>query len=320
MTHRHLAARGLAAALACIPVPALACASCGCTFTADWLAQGLVTQPGQAITIRYDDIPQTVLRTGTDRVGPVDLPADREVEQRTFNHYLTVAYDRQFASDWGIGVSVPVLWRPHRTIDEGETAINRSNTQGLGDIRLTARWQGLSTPRGVTGVQFGLVLPTGGFRQTFRTGPGAGETVDRGLQPGTGTTQAVIGLYHYRRLGSALALVGQAQAQVPLNARQGYRPGTVGEGSLSLQWLGLGSGRIMPQIQLNARISGRDSGEDADPENSGGTMLSVSPGFSARLTSRISAFANVQVPLYQRVNGWQLTPTIIASGGVHLRL
>ncbi|WP_408589208.1 hypothetical protein [Novosphingobium sp.] len=301
--------------------PALACASCGCTFTSDWLAQGLVTQPGQALTIRYDYVPQAVLQTDTHRVdtAAIELPPEREIERRTDNHYLTVSYDRQFANDWGISVAVPVLWRPHRTIGEDTTEETRSNTHGIGDIRLSARWQGLSTPKGVTGLQFGLILPTGGFHQTFTSGPGAGEVVDRGLQPGSGTTQAVLGAYHYRRVGSEVALVAQAQVQFALNSREDFRPGTVIEGSTAVQWLGLGKGTIVPQIQINGRVSVRDRGDNSDRENSGGEQIYVAPGFTAKLNSALSAFANVQVPLYMRVNGYQLTPRVVLSTGLHAR-
>ena len=45
-----------------------ACASCGCTLTADWLSQGLAAQPGTTVSLRYDYIPQTTLRTGTTTV------------------------------------------------------------------------------------------------------------------------------------------------------------------------------------------------------------------------------------------------------------
>ena len=72
-----------------------ACASCGCTLTADWLSQGLAAQPGTTLTLRYDYIPQTVLRSGTDKVdrGAIALPTDREIEHYTYNHSLTVTLD-----------------------------------------------------------------------------------------------------------------------------------------------------------------------------------------------------------------------------------
>jgi hypothetical protein len=320
---RILTAAALCAALT--PVPAFACASCGCTFTSDWLAQGLMTQPGQAVTIRYDYVPQTRLVTGTETIDPrnVLLPPEREIERRTDNHYLTLAYDKQFASDWGINVALPILWRPHRTIAEVTSSETRSNGKGIGDIRLVARWQGLSLPGSVTGLQVGLNLPTGPFHQSFSSGPGAGERVDRGLQPGTGTMQALVGAYHYRRLGSAVALIAQGQVHFALTSREAYRPGTFGEMSLSLQWLGLklGSttGRIIPEFQLNTRITARDSGGQADRENSGGEQVYLAPGMTAKLTPTLAVFGNVQVPLYQRVNGYQLVPRVIGATGLQVR-
>jgi hypothetical protein len=316
---RILKMAALCAAFA--PVSAFACASCGCTFTSDWLAQGLMTQPGQAITLRYDYVPQSRLQQGTNAVPSSDLslPSEREIERRTDNHYLTMAYDRQFASDWGLNIAIPVLWRPHRTVAEGTLAETRSNGKGIGDLRLAARWQGLSKPGSVTGIQAGLTLPTGAFHHSFTSGPGKGELVDRGLQPGTGTYQAMFGAYHYRRLGSSVALVAQAQVHFALTSREAFRPGDYAEGSLSLQWLGLGRGRIFAEIQLNARINKRDSGTAADRENSGGEQVYAAPGLTAKITPTLSAFTNVQVPLFQRVNGNQLVPQIIGSGGVQMR-
>lgn len=304
---------------ALLPTPALACASCGCTFTADWLAQGLVTQPGSAVTLRYDYVPQTVLRTNTHKVNTdaIVFPTDREIESETMNHYVTLSYDRQFANDWGINVAVPFITRPHGTIAEDTTAESRSRGAGLGDVKLTARWQGLSTPKGVTGLQFGLVLPTGPIHRKFRSGPEKGELLDRGLQPGSGAVQAVLGAYHYRPLGKAFALTVQTQGQFALHSREGFRPGPVGEASVSLHWLA--SDTITPELQINARINGRDSGPMSDRPNSGGEQVYISPGLSAKLTDRISAFGLVQLPLYQRFNGYQLAPKVIVSGGVQLR-
>ena len=316
---RILNAAVLCAALT--PVPAFACASCGCTFTSDWLSQGLMTQPGQAITLRYYYVPQTRLQTGTETIDPktIALPPEREIERRTDNHYLTLAYDRQFASDWGVNVALPVLWRPHRTIVEETTSETRSNGKGIGDMRLVLRWQGLSRPGSVTGLQAGLTLPTGAFHRRFSRGPGSGELVDRGLQPGTGTVQALVGAYHYRRLSSEIALIAQGQIHFALNSREGFRPGPFGEASLSLQWLGLGKGRLIPELQLNTRITGGDSGPASDRGNSGGEQIYLAPGLSAKLTATLAVYANVQIPLYQRVSGYQLVPRVIGSTGVQLR-
>src|SRR3954454_11056244 len=108
----------IALAMLCFSTAAQACASCGCTLTADWLSQGLAAQPGTTLSLRYDYVPQTTLRTGTRKVdrSAIDFPTDREIERYTYNHSVTFALDHQFANDWGIDVQLPVITRPHSTI------------------------------------------------------------------------------------------------------------------------------------------------------------------------------------------------------------
>ena len=126
------ASRALAALLlAGSAAPAWACASCGCTLTADWLSQGLAAQPGTTFSLRYDFVPQTTLRSGTHKVdlGAIALPADRELERYTYNHSLTATLDHQFANDWGIDVQLPLLTRPHKTFAEDTTEPSYSDTR-----------------------------------------------------------------------------------------------------------------------------------------------------------------------------------------------
>src|SRR3569623_1594629 len=162
-----------APALLSLPTAVEASARCGCTRAADWLSQGLTAQPGTTLTLRYDYIPQTTLRTGTHKVdvGSIDLPSDREIERYTYNHSLTVTLDNQVANVFGLDVQLPLLTRPHSTIAEDTTEPSHSETRGIGDLRVVGRWQGLSTPGSVTGIAAGLVLPTGRFTQTIDAGP-----------------------------------------------------------------------------------------------------------------------------------------------------
>ena len=297
-----------------------ACASCGCTLTADWLSQGLAAQPGTTVSLRYDYIPQTTLRTGTTTVdrAAFQFPTNREIERYTYNHSLTVTLDHQFANDWGVDVQLPVLTRPHLTIAEDTTEPSHSDTKGVGDLRLVGRWQGLSTPGTVTGIEAGLVLPTGKFGQTFDSGPEAGEKVDRGLQPGTGTVQAVLGAYHLGALVPDLGYFVQLSGQAALNHRDGYKPGSFIQASAALNYTRWRN--VTPQLQLSVRHSGRESGPDADRPNSGGNQINVAPGVSAKISARLVGFGFVELPLYNRVNGYQLVPKAKLSLGLLLHL
>ena len=312
----------IAIALAAITAttPAFACASCGCTLTSDWLSQGLVAQPGTTVGLRYDYVPQTKLRTGSRDVSQAEkrLPASREIERYTYNQYATASLDRQFNSDWGVNVQVPVTYRPHSTFAESDTGASYSRAEGVGDVRITARWQGFKTPGCINGVQVGLILPTGRFHQTFRSGPAKGGEVDRGLQPGTGTVQAVIGYYLYGKLSKSFDYIVQAQGQAPLASRDMYRPGAAGQFSAALHYTGWRN--ITPQFELNFRASAKDSGLNSDRENSGGEQFYAAPGVIVRLSGKASAYTYVQVPLYLRVNGFQLTPRYTATVGLQFRL
>jgi hypothetical protein len=312
----------LAAASSPIAVgsPAQACASCGCTLTADWLSQGLAAQPGTTFSLRYDFVPQTKLHSGTKAVdrSAIDLPADREIERHTYNHSLTMTLDHQFAGDFGLDVQLPLVARPHSTNSEDTVEPSHSNTSGIGDLRVVGRWQGLSTPGNVTGIEAGFVLPTGRFHQTFGSGPSAGEEVDRGLQPGTGTVQAVLGAYHLGAVTPELGYFVQVTGQAPLNDRDGYRPGSFIQASAALNlthWR-----NVTPQLQLSFRATGRDSGPNSDRPNSGGEQVNLSPGVSAKISSKLVGFTFVELPLYTRVNGYQLVPKVKLSAGLLLHL
>ncbi len=299
---------------------AQACASCGCTLTSDWLSQGMAAQPGTTLSLRYDYIPQTALRSGTDAVdrSAIVLPSDREIERHTYNHVITATLDHQFASDWGIDVQLPYVTRPHSTFAEDTAQASHSNTEGFGDLRIMTRWQGLSTPGSVTGIEAGMVLPTGAFHQPFDAGPAAGEEVDRGLQPGTGTVQAVAGVYRLGSIAPELGYFVQVTGQTALGHRDGYRPGSSIDASGALNYTHWRA--FTPQLQVSFRALGKDSGPNADRPNSGGEELDLSPGFSAKLSSRVTAFGYVELPLYTRVNGYQLVPKVKTSVGVLVRL
>ncbi len=310
----------IAPALFTFSTAAEACASCGCTLTADWLSQGLAAQPGTTLTLRYDYIPQTVLRAGSHKVdrGAIDFPTDREIERYTYNHSLTVTLDHQFANDWGVDVQLPVLTRPHSTIAEDTTEPSHSDTKGIGDLRVVGRWQGLSTRGNVTGLEAGLVLPTGTFRQTFDDGPDEGEEVDRGLQPGTGTVHAVLGAYHLGAISSELGYFVQATEQVPLTSRDGYKPGNFAQASAALNFTRWRN--ITPQLQLSFRKTWRDRGPNSDRPNSGGEQVDLAPGLSAKLGTKVVGFTYVELPLYTRVNGYQLVPKAKFSAGLLFHL
>ena len=310
-----LAAAILALAAA---VRSLACSVCGCSLSSDWAAQGNAMTPGLEAGLRFEFFEQSDLRSGTGSVDRSSLtfPNDDEVQQRTVNRNTWLDVNYVINSTWAVSAAFPYHDRLHTTIAGGDTEISTSHASGPGDVLLLARYQKFS-PQQSFSVQFGFKLPTGRFDQNFAEGPQAGELLDRGLQLGTGTTDMLAGVSWFARPAPEIGCFVQAMLDQPLAARDGFLPSTSLTVSGGVRWLN--TSRFTPQLQLNLKAEGREHGDEADTPNSGGTIAYLSPGVTAELASRVSAFAFVQVPVYQRVNGLQLEPRWLLSTGVRWR-
>jgi hypothetical protein len=75
---------------------------------------------------------------------------------------------------------------------------------------------------------------------------------------------------------------------------------------------------IKPTLQINSRFVQKDSGDAADTFSTGGTLVYVTPGFIVPINESLSVYSSLQIPVYQNVNGIQLTPSYIFSLGAHL--
>lgn len=309
----------LATVFGLAPGAAAACSTCGCSLNSDWASQGYATTSGLHLSLRQDYFNQSQLRSGTDALdrNAFSYPTDDEVQRTTINRNTLLGADYNFSRYWGLSLQLPYMDRYHQTIAEGDTLPSTSDTRGIGDLRVVVRYQGLAPDAGL-GLQFGIKLPTGSFKQSFVAGPQAGELLDRGLQLGTGTTDALLGVYKFGFLSESVSYFAQGMAQIALNARDRFRPGNSINVNLGLRYLGMA--RITPEIQLNLHSEQRESGAQADRVNSGATLAYLSPGLSTRLTRRLDVFAFVQFPLWQRVNGLQLEPRRLWSLGMLYRL
>ncbi|MBV8658085.1 MAG: TonB-dependent receptor [Burkholderiales bacterium] len=319
----------LFAALITSPATALACASCGCTLSSDWESQGLSASSGFKLDLRYDYLNQDQLRSGTHTISAATASAlmtsngNQEVERYTRNDYVTASLDYSPNASWGVSVQVPYINRGHSTLgtaSDGSTAgpgggQYDSNTSNLGDVRVIGRYQGFNAQHNI-GISFGLKLPTGSHTQTGistdPTSPGL-VAIDRGLQPGTGTTDLILGVYTFDVLNRDWDYFAQATYQTALDSKDQYKPGDGENVNLGLRYQGFE--RVVPQLQLNIRHVARDSGENADQVSTGGTLAYLSPGVVVPVGKRTSVYGFVQVPIYQNVNGVQLAPRYTASVG-----
>ena len=302
--------------LAAASTGSLACSACGCTLDADWATQGVTTRTGWTADLRYDFSNQNDLRSGLHRVdrAAIAFPTDDEIQQQTVNRNATLTLDWGVNADLGLTVQLPWLERRHTTIAEGDTEVSSSRSNGIGDARVMARYTGFSVAQD-WGLQVGLKLPTGDSHGVdFDAGPQQGEMLDRGLQPGTGSTDLLLGAFRFGAFDPQLEWFSQALLQLPVAHESAFRPGNALNASAGLRYR---LGALVPQAQFNARVEKRESGALADQPNSGSTLVHFSPGVTWNVAEHTSVYLFGQVPVYQRVNGDQLEPKWSVSAGVH---
>lgn len=295
------------------------CSVCGCSLSSDWAAQGYGMAPGLEESVNFQYYNQDNLRTGTGSVDKTlyPFPNDQEIQQDTLTRSTTLGLDYVVTPNWGFDLQIPYFDRFHSTIAPGDAEISESHADGIGDMRLLARYQ-IYRPSHSFGIQFGLKLPTGEFNQNFATGPQAGNLVDRGLQLGTGTTDATVGLSYFGRPATYLGYFAQATYQHALGYRDEFLPSSTLNLNVGVRYLN--TSIVTPLIQLNARWDSRERGFYADSDNSGDAAFYVSPGLTAQLGMKESLFAFVQLPVYQRVNGLQLDPRWLLSVGFRFKI
>jgi hypothetical protein len=308
------------------PIVAQACASCGCTLSSDWENLGFSSSSGLKLDLRYDYLNQNQLRTGTHSISPVSAALANpgsEIEKYTRNNYLTLGLDYSASTDWGINVQLPYINRNHTTLGaspDGYTpgdGAYHSSTSSIGDIKVMGRYQGFNDQHNF-GLLVGLKLPSGSHTKTGSLTDGTGTAqIDRGLQPGTGTTDAIFGAYYVDSFNKDWGYFTQAIVQKPLDTSDGYKPGDSLNLNLGLRYQGFDE--ITPQVQLNARFVEHDHGVTADGQpyatGTGGTLVYISPGLTYRINKQVKVYGYVQLPIYQDVNDLQLTPRWTGSVG-----
>ncbi len=309
------ALRLLAATGCMLPTFAMACSSCGCSISTDWATQGLGSGSGWRIDYRYDYINQTQLRTGTGTVdrGSIALPAAQEIQQNTVTRTHNAFIDYSPNASWGVSAQVPYFDRNHTTIAAGDTGVSTSNTESIGDVRILGRYLGFADDHS-WGLQMGVKLATGSYHNQFIAGPQAGNALDRGVQPGTGTTDLLLGVFKFGSLSREWDYFGQALLQQPMNSVESFRPGTGLNVNFGVRYMAFE--RFVPQLQINTRSEKRESGANADIPNSGATLVYLSPGITVNVTHAVQVFSFLQVPIYQKVNGLQIEPRYTVSAGV----
>jgi hypothetical protein len=307
-----------------------ACGVSGCAVNTHWQTQGAHLGSGLRLDVRFEYVNQDTPRRGSKRVrgeaahgeeqeahaqgaaAPAralddseaheDEPHAEHQEQSTLNRNVRIDLDYAINANWGVDVEIPVVKREHRHIEVDSAEQERWDFTALGDMRVRARYVFAGNAASSWGLTFGAKLPTGEFDKQNREG----ELAERTLQPGSGTTDALIGAFYQRSdPASAWSWFAQGALQQALNSRDEFKPGRF----VSID---AGAGyRFKPSVsallQLNLQHRARDKGANAEAQESGGKFAFLSPGVQLRLGANTQAYAFVQVPIHQDVNGTQLT-------------
>lgn len=292
------------AALALAPGLATACA-CGCgMFQVGMPGLGLPTKSGGNVNLQMTFLDQDAAMQGSSKI-PLSQSPDQRI--RTTFYDLNTQY--QFSRSWGMMMTVPYWQRSFDTdanFGNGPARIVEAKVNTLSDIRIMGLYTGFS-PDMSSGLIFGMKLPTGTYNA-----PG----FDRDTQPGTGSTDLLLGGYRLgqeRRWGWFL----QGMLRSAVSTRDDYRPGNSLHLVFGMHYDGFRySSHITPMLQINATVRQADTGINSNTLNSGLKTLYLAPGALIDLGRHWQANANIYAPLYQHVNGIQLVPRQIASAGL----
>ena len=307
----------IALAVACAVLSFNAQASCGgafCTLNTDAGVQGTWNKPGIRLDVRAEFIDLDQLRHGSSKATPAGEVGEHD-ETHTLNRNFLATLDWNISQDWGVTLRVPFVNRAHNHIfnaDNGSGGVDPQveswHFSGIGDVQALARYNFYTDGMSNAGVRFGLKLPTGSINKA-----NSEEKAERTLQPGSGSIDTLIGAYYNSHHG-ALGWFAQGMWQQTLVDRNDFKPGTKLGVDAGLSYAATSDLSLM--LQANVQHKSKDSGAQAEPKDSGGTSVFVSPGLSYRVTPNVQVYGFVQKPLYQYVNGAQLTSDWSAAVGI----
>lgn len=298
-------------------------ASCGssfCSVNTSWDTQGLVNDEGLRIDLRYSYAKADILRGGTSKIAAATANGSGQGEienMRTINQMINMDLDYAINRKWNIALGLPLVIRDHsHTFDAtGSFFTQQSKFNEPGDIRLLGKYKFDSSEHDSgSGITFGLKLPTGAINKTMTpqdpaAAPGTPYALERASQPGTGSTDLILGAhYHHDMSDAPWGWFVSGQVQTALNTRSEYRPGDAFNADLGAHYSLAPS--LTGLLQLNAQFRNRDTGINANI-TSGGHSLNLSPGLSFTVTPGTNLYGLIQIALLQYAN---IDPALTGTG------
>lgn len=303
------------------------CGSTACSINTNW-DEHSAGKPGLSIDLRHHYSRADQLRSGSSKIA-ADTAFPGEVENlRTISKITTLSADYTADEHWDIVTNIPYVTRDHNHnigpyTGTASAGYESFYAQSLGDIKIVGRYRWTPDEAGHSGfgIKFGLKLNSGRRDFTLNTGVRPSEVT---LQPGNGSTDLILGAFWNQAApGEALSWFAQGTLQSPVRNDAAYRPGN----QINLDGgtrYAFGSS-LSGLLQLNAQWNATDSGANAalspvtGGPSSGGRSVSLTPGLSYAVLAGTNLYGLLQLPLYQYVNGEQLTASKSVTVGINHR-
>lgn len=301
-----------------------AAANCGsgfCLVNSHWQSQGAWAEPGMRIDLRHEWIEQGRAWFGDRAATPAQTTFDPGT---TINRNTILTLDYSFSPQWGMTLRVPYVDMDNRVqINPAVPQFSeRSAYAELGDAELALRRALVSTGQSETGAMLGVKFPTGDTSrqgnalydgETDLTGPVS--PIERAIQPGTGSTDLMLGLYHHRALGARFSAYGQVAWRQPVRWDDVFRPGRRISADMGLSYHGW-----QPlTLSIQAAFSHRASDPVTTEPSSGNRVVALSPGMSVDIGSNLRAYLFFQKPVYRYTKGLQAVADDAWVSGLSLR-
>jgi hypothetical protein len=250
----------------------------------------------------YSYTPMT-LPSGSNGIIPeVDQARRRLVpnhhhELSTITQTYTLDMNYGVTDKFGVQVTVPYLARrhDHAHFHQGQDAEQiQFSDKGVGDIRLTAKYNALMTLRSMVVAGFGVELPTGDTNARDN----AGGVMESATQLGRGNVGLVgSGYQTYELIPHRLNQFAFASYRHTFRNNDGYQFGdeyllNAGFNLVTVPWLVLTNQvnyRYMTHDNVSASLSATGPISDLPVPNTGHTFLAYTPGFQISLSGLTDA-------------------------------
>ena len=282
-----------------------------------------------SLRLSHEYINQDQIYVGYNKSFVGAIPEHHD-EVSTLNQITSFALGYGITDFLSLDLVIPYIHREHSHIHnhQGEQILETWNFNGIGDMVLTANislFENIDAGSSLNIIS-GVKLPTGVSDAKNEEG----ELAEVTIQPGSGSTDFIMGASYTHSLASLPTVSGSLYSALPVTFEVSYKLNTKGTddykiGNVLLLHLSTAY-RIIERasllLQVNARFQDHaDVGETNEPEeNTGGKWIFVSPGLKFYLTEALSIYSYFQLPLYQNVNGIQQAAPYNLQVGIHQEL